>query len=512
MQAKKRNLRLGLETKVLIPFLLALGLLPGIAADLIVHSNLRFAYDRHWPLIAATVVAVLASAAVVWFFARRVTRLLRELRALTEIVGRGDFSRQIAYAGNDECGDLAEAFNWMTADLQKSRLPLLKAAESLADTRERMVQSEKLSTVGQFVAGVAHELNNPLAVVTGFSELLLEMKPDERMREQVEIIGKSAERCHKIVSNLLRFSRVHRPEKKVIRVNDTIDEVVELMAYDLRTSNIEVVKDFEAVLPPIIADHHQLQQVFVNLLGNARQAVEAFRPDGRIILRSRASDGRVRVEIADNGPGISPENKKRIFDPFFTTKPVGKGTGLGLSLVSEIVHDHSGTIELASELGHGATFIIELPICAESVPAGPVAKRAQQRRLQPPGTSGKFVLVIDDEEWFLTLARELLGAVGHAVELAVSGEAALAAVERRDYDVLVCDWKMPRMNGIEWYERLLESKPHLAERVLFMSGEFIDPSFQEFLRRTERACLPKPLPIEEFRDAVDKILTVAGNN
>jgi two-component system NtrC family sensor kinase len=336
------------------------------------------------------------------------------------------------------------------------------------------------------------------------------MKPDERIREQLEIIGKSADRCHKIVANLLSFSRVHRPERKVILINHTIDEVVELMAYDLRTSNIDVVKDLQPILPPIVADHHQLQQVFVNIMGNARQAVEAFRPDGRIILRTRASNGFVRVEIADNGPGITPENKRRIFDPFFTTKPVGKGTGLGLSLVSEIIRDHSGTIDLASEVGHGATFIIELPICAESVPAGPAAKREQHRRLRPPGTSGKFILVVDDEEWFLALARELLGAVGHAVEVAADGESALAAIEKRDFDVVVCDWKMPRMSGIQLYERLRESKPHLTERVLFMSGEFIDPSFQEFLARTERVCLPKPIPIEEFRDAVDKIMSVAS--
>jgi len=219
----------------------------------------------------------------------------------------------------------------------------------------------------------------------------------------------------------------------------------------------------------------------------------------------------VRVEISDNGPGISPENKRRIFDPFFTTKPVGKGTGLGLSLVSEIIREHSGTIDLASEVGHGATFIIELPICAETAQAGPAAVRAQTRRLRPAGTSGKIILVIDDEEWLLTLARELLGAIGHAVEVASDGEGALAAINRRDFDVIVCDWKMPRMSGLQVYEGLTASKPHLADRVLFMSGEFIDPAFQEFLRKNEKTCIAKPFPIEDFRDAVDKIMATAGN-
>jgi len=506
MPTKRRSLRLSVEAKVLIPFLLLLGLLPGLAVAIVLDPSLRPLFDRYRPLIFVTVAGVVVSATVVWFFVRRLTRLLRQLRAMAETVGRGDFSRRIEDYSDDECGDLAEAFNWMTADLQRSRLGLEKAVESLADTRERLVQSEKLSSVGQFVAGVAHELNNPLAMVTGFSELLVEMKPDEKFRSHLEIIGKSAQRCHKIVKNLLSFSRIHRPERKMTLINNTVDEVVEFMAYDMKTSNIDVVTDLQTVLPPIIADQHQLQQVFVNILGNARQAVEGFRPDGRIILRTRAKDGFVRVEIQDNGPGITPENKRRIFDPFFTTKPVGKGTGLGLSLVCDIIREHSGTIDLASEVGLGATFIIELPICAESAPVAPAVARARNRRLRPAGTSGKVILVIDDEEWLLTLAREILGAIGHTVELAAEGEAALAALQKKDYDVIVCDWKMPRMNGVQFYERLVETKPHLTERVLFMSGEFIDASFQEFLARNEKACLPKPFPIEEFRDAVEKIL------
>jgi signal transduction histidine kinase/CheY-like chemotaxis protein len=512
MEAKARNFRLSLEAKVLLPFLVFLGLIPGFGVVLAVNAGLRPVYEQYRTPIAITLAGFLVSSGFVWLCVRRLTRMLRQLRTMAETVGRGDFSRRITHYSNDECGDLAEAFNWMTGDLQRSRLVLEKAAESLADTRERLVQTEKLSTVGQFVAGVAHELNNPLAVVIGFSELLLGKKPEEKFRSQLEIIGKSAQRCHRIVANLLSFSRVHRPERKAIRLNGTVDEVVELMAYNLRTSNIEVIKDLQPVLPPIVADQHQLQQVFVNIMGNARQAVEGFRPDGRIIVRTRASSGVVRVEIEDNGPGISPENKRRIFEPFFTTKPVGKGTGLGLSLVCDIIREHSGTISLASELGHGATFIIELPICADEVPASPAAVRAQFRRIRPAGSSGKAILVIDDEEWMRTLAREVLGDIGHAVDLAADGESALAAIERRNYDVIVCDWKMPKMSGVQLFERLQETRPQLLERVLFMSGEFIEPSFQEFLVRHERTCLPKPFPIEEFRDAVEKIMTVASSS
>jgi two-component system NtrC family sensor kinase len=508
MQTKRRPLRLSIATKVLLPFLLFLGLIPAMVVVIAGNQGLRALSDRHRTTLAVIVAVVLVSAVVVWILARRLSRLLRQLREMADAIGRGDFSRRISRYANDEAGDLAESLNRMAEDLKKSRLVLEKAAESLADTRERLIQSEKLSAIGQFVAGVAHELNNPLAVVIGFSDLLVEREGDETIRGHLEMIGKSAHRCHKIVANLLSFARENPPERKVTGINFTIEEVIELMAYDLRTSNIDLIKDFQAALPPIMADPHQLQQVFVNLVGNARQALEAFRPDGRIIVRTRTKDGFVRVEIADNGPGITPENIRRIFEPFFTTKPVGKGTGLGLSLVFGIIQEHAGRISVESEVGQGATFVIELPITAEAAQLGHEPVRATARALRPAGSSGKMILVVDDEEWILALARELLWAIGHGVETALDGEAALAATQRRNFDAIVCDWKMPGMNGVQFYERLVAAKPPMAQRVLFMSGEVIDPSFQEFLRRREKACIAKPFPVEEFRDAVEKILAL----
>jgi len=519
MQTNGGGLRLGVQVKVLFPVLLGLVLIPTLVVATVGTGWLRTLDELQRQRLALGAAALLASAALGWLGLRRLLRLLGQVRVMAESVGRGDFSRRLTGFPDDEGGDLAETFNHMTADLQNTRANLEQSAGALEATRAQLIQSEKLSAVGQFVAGVAHELNNPLTLVIGFSELLVEKKPEEGIRSHLEIIAKNAHRCHKIVDNLLGFARQHAPDRKLIQITDTINEVVELLAYDLKTSNIDLFKDYQAGLPPIIADPHQLQQVFVNLLGNARQAIQAFRPDGRIVVRVRAKEGLVRVEIVDNGPGISEENLHRIFDPFFTTKPIGQGTGLGLSLVLGIIQEHAGKISAESELGRGASFLIELPIVAEPGQWGRDAKLkpAQPRgALRPAGSSGKLILVVDDEEWLLTLARELLGANGHAVETVLGGEAAVAALEGRNIDAIVCDWKMPGMNGIQFYEHLLKAKPQLADRVLFTSGDGFDESFREFLRNSEKPFLPKPFSIDEFREAVEKLLAMplqrAGRN
>ncbi len=345
-------------------------------------------------LVGVSVIGVLLSATVIWFFVRRFIRPLRELRDTAEAVGRGDFSRKVGRFSNDECGDLADAFNRMTSNLQSSRAELEKAVEILKATQAQLIQSEKLSAVGQFVAGVAHELNNPLAAVIGFSDLLCQTGADEKVRPHLELIAKSAHRCHKIVQNLLGFARQHPPERSLVQINGTIDEVLEIMAYEFRTSNITIVRELKDDMPVIMADPHQLQQVFVNILSNGRQAVEAFRPDGQITVRTRVEGRFVRIEFSDNGPGIRPENLSRIFDPFFTTKPVGKGTGLGLSLSYGMIQEHGGRISVRSELGHGATFEIDLPVAEEAadrgrdLPRPAAAAEAARRDVRPPDPGG----------------------------------------------------------------------------------------------------------------------------
>ena len=457
-------------------------------------------------LLGVSLLGVFLSGTLVWFLIRRVTHPLVALRDSVEAVGRGDLTRRIERFSNDECGDVAEAFNRMTLNLQSSRADLEKAVETIKTTQAQLIQSEKLSAVGQFVAGVAHELNNPLTSVIGFSELLQSTNLNPAAKEHIDIIAKNALRCHKIVHSLLGFSRQHEPERKLAQLHEIVDAVIEIVAYDMRTNNITLVREFAPDLPRILADSHQLQQVILNILSNARQATEAFRRDGRIVLRTGTSATQVWLRIKDNGPGIPHDYISRIFDPFFTTKPQGKGTGLGLSLSYGIIQEHKGTIRVESEPGEGAEFIIGLPLA--EIPHATTAK-AKAISASPFGSAAPAltVLVIDDEESILQLVQEVLRREGHKVDSATNGEAALALIGKRRYDVIISDWKMPGLTGMQIYEDLLASNPAAARQMLFMTGDVIKSSFQDFLIKHGLACLPKPFSIWEFRAAVARLGT-----
>jgi two-component system, NtrC family, sensor kinase len=316
------------------------------------------------------------------------------------------------------------------------------------------------------------------------------------------------------VHSLLSFARQHAPERKLVQLHSVVDEVLEIMAYDLRTSNVQIVREFASALPPIMADGHQLQQVFVNILGNARQAIEPVQRDGRIVIRTRQTGANVVIEFQDNGPGIKAEHLARIFDPFFTTKPVGKGTGLGLSLCYGLIQEHGGKISARSERGEGATFTIELPVAAGS-PApillrrdGSIAPFSGAER----AASGKSILVVDDEPWILDLAGEFARAEGHEVETATGGEQALEKITRRKFDVIVSDWKMPGLSGIGLHDHLRVVEPAMARRMVFMTGDVVSDTFQDFLREHQLACLSKPFARGEFRNVISTIADQAAVN
>ena len=471
------------------------------------EKPLRVLRETQQLIVLVSVAAIAVGMAIVWIYVRRVTEPLEDLREHTEAIGKGDFTRRVELDSHDEFGDLAEAFNHMTENLKMSRQQLEATVESLKATQAQLIQSEKLSGIGEFVAGVAHELNNPLTSVMGFSELLQLSDANPEQKRHLGMIHKSALRCQKIVQSLLSFSRRHQPERKLICVNGLIEAVVEILAYQMRTSNIEVITQIDPKLPQAMVDQHQLQQVFLNIVNNARQAIEEHRPQGCVRISTGVAGTNVRVTIQDDGPGIREENLSKLFDPFFTTKEVGKGTGLGLSLCYGIVKEHGGTIQIRSKFGEGATFIIELPIATDTEHKGkPTAVAPASETKKKLSGHGRKVLVIDDEEPILQMVSEVLSRSGYEVDVASDGESALKRLSARRYDLAICDWKMPGLNGRQVYERIRASDSAMSERLIFMTGDVINDRVQDFLKQEKKLCLSKPFSLAEFEDAIQQAL------
>ncbi len=397
-------------------------------------------------LTLLSLMGILLCSLLIWILIRRITRPLRELRNSVEAVGRGDFSQRIKVQSNDEYGELATVFNQMMENLNASQAEIQRTLQRLKSTQDQLVQTEKLSAIGKFVAGVAHELNNPLTGVIGFSEMLQDTGINEHQQNYLNRIIDSAERCHKIVQSLLSFSRRRRPERTSVNINQLLETTIEIFKYELPVSNIEVTSDFASDLPALLIDPHQFQLVFLNILNNARQAIESQQANGSIHITTELVKDHVRISFRDNGPGVPAENLSQIFDPFFTTKSVGEGTGLGLSLAYGIIHEHDGTITARNNNDKGVTFIIELPIVSikEDHEAVKIATATLPKIRQ---ASGHRILVIDDEENILELIKEALAVYGYKVETASDGETAIRAINKDLYDLIICDWKIP---GLGW--------------------------------------------------------------
>ena len=496
-------------------YLCRAGHFPTLNGDSKIGYLLVSSYEPGWMALRATqsmfllvgLLGIAFSTAVIWWLIRRVTQPLRLLRDSAEAVGRSDFSQRVEVSSQDEYGELAMAFNHMTGNLKSSREELEKTVETLKATQHQLIQSEKLSGIGEFVAGVAHELNNPLTSVMGFAELLQQTDLPEQNRRYLDVIFKSAKRCQKVVQSLLSFARRHAPERKVVGLNEIVESAVEILQYQMRTSNIEVLSQLDPRLPATEVDPHQMQQVFLNIINNARQAIEGYQPSGWLRITTESSDGRVRVIFQDNGPGIPAENLKKIFNPFFTTKEVGKGTGLGLSLCYGIVSEHGGTITPQSTVGEGTTFVVDLPVAGEAT--GAVEKKATVPvpSLNMRDGVGKRVLVIDDEDSILQMIREALMLHGYTVDIARDGESALRRINQYHYDLALCDWKMPGLGGQQVYERLQASNPDMSRRLIFITGDVVNEKAQEFLRVRDKICLSKPFTLVEFRTAINRVMT-----
>jgi PAS domain S-box-containing protein len=379
----------------------------------------------------------------------------------------------------------------------------LQAEAQVQRQREALFQSEKLATMGQLLAGVAHELNNPLSVVMGQAALLQHVIRDTRQAEQAAKIVQAAERCARIVQNFLALARQQPPERHSVDVNQVVREVVELLAYPLRIDNVDVRFALAPDLPVISGDVHQLYQVVVNLVTNAHQAMrEVAGPRHLTLATGVNAEGRqLWLEVGDTGPGVAAALQENIFEPFVTTKPPGMGTGLGLSLCQEIVAEHGGTIRLGQAGPQGAVFRVTLPVEA---PHGAALEETPPAGV--PTIRGKRVLVVDDEPGIAGVVAEVLALDGHAVDTVVHGGAALAKVRVQPYDLILSDIRMPEVDGPSFYRELARRDPKLLPRLIFMTGDTLSASTREFLEQTRVPCVRKPFTLAEIRAIVQRTL------
>ncbi|HYK87368.1 MAG TPA: ATP-binding protein [Acidobacteriota bacterium] len=375
--------------------------------------------------------------------------------------------------------------------------------------QQQLIQSEKLSAIGELISGIAHELNNPLTGVMGYSQLLqLRKDLDDRAKDNLLKINSLALRCQRIVQNLLSFARKQKPERTLCDINEVLERTVELRNYELQVNNIEIVRELDRQLPRTIADAHQLQQVFLNVITNAEQAMLEAHGKGKLTIRTRAENKNqtITVEIGDDGPGIAEAYLSRIFDPFFTTKEVGKGTGLGLSLSYGIIKEHGGDIYARSKAGEGSTFVIEVPIITRLMDSS-LAPTLMPQALQFENlVRDKRILVVDDEKYILDFFVEVLQMFPLHVDTASNGRVAMEKMLVVDYDLIITDFKMPQMSGKDLFDSIKGNRPHLAHKIIFVTGDTVSPETRLFFEDASNRYLAKPFKIEEVKDVIQRTL------
>jgi two-component system NtrC family sensor kinase len=400
----------------------------------------------------------------------------------------------------------------LATTIEKVRLyeETCRAYEDLRKTQEQLLQSEKMSAVGQLIAGVAHELNNPLTAILGYAQLLENEGLNERASDFVRKLFKQAQRTHRVVQNLLSFARQRKPQKQEVEVGRVLEETLALRDYDLKVNNITVERNIDAGLPAVTADPHQLEQVFLNIINNAVDAILESGSGGTMRVGVTQRDGYVCAEFSDSGPGI--KDPKRIFDPFYTTKNVGKGTGLGLSICYGIIKEHGGDILARNRVEGGAEVEVRLPASGQQASSDqPVVAPRREFALE-----GR-VLLVEDEEAVLEFERDVLVGSGAQVVTAMSADDARSRVRAEMFDAVVINGRMPGgWNAPDVYRWLKESCPGLEKHLMFTFSSVPEPEVRAFMAENNISSLVKPFEVADLishaRRLVQKIQTARAGS
>ena len=365
------------------------------------------------------------------------------------------------------------------------------AYDHLQLTQEQLLQSEKLRAMGQLVSGVAHELNNPLTAIVGYAELLQGDVLDPTQKDYVDKMLKQALRMQRLVQNLLSFARQRRPEKAHLDLRTVVEEALALRDFDIKRHGISAETSFAAGLPQIFGDAQQLEQVFLNIINNAMDAVLEGGTARHVNVRAFQDEGRLCVEVRDFGPGMKDPSK--VFDPFYTTKPVGRGTGLGLSICYGIVKEHGGELRAMNHPEGGAVFRVYLPVSA-----APAAIRVVEERKREQQLSGR-ILIVDDESAVRELEREVLTRSGAEVVVLSSGDEALARLELETFDAVVLDASLPgRWSGANIYRWIASNRPAAARNIILATSDITEAGIRTLIETQRVPCLSKPFQDHEL--------------
>jgi DNA-binding response OmpR family regulator len=370
---------------------------------------------------------------------------------------------------------------------------------------EQLIQAEKLSSIGTLVSGIAHELNNPLTGVIGYTEILMsDAKLPAAVKTDLEKIYREANRCVRIVQNLLTFARRYKAEKGAININEILQGAIDLIIYQFKANNIQLINDFDNTIANTYGDPQQLQQAFFNIIINAYQAMYDQKKGKALTIKTEnINNNSIGIYFKNDGPPIPEEYRLRIFDPFFTTKGVGKGTGLGLSITHGVVKDHGGSItaeNIADSTGshEGVVFTIRLPVTTT------LEKKKEDAEIIHHKVRGKKILIVEDEESIRDLMKRFIEKDGHTVNLSANGMGAIEEIKKNDFDLIISDLKMPDIDGITLYERAIKIKPDIQRRFVIFTGT-IDTDVIAFAERTGNRYLQKPFKHTDLKKLLEEI-------